>query len=83
MSQKLEMRNFRKVVWQRDDAKQQQARMVMELMDGIFQDKMIAIEYMGGKTWAPSYPNHNSYDFLWKKKSINCFRFPWLLLKER
>ena len=30
--------------------------MVMELLDGIFQDIMLAMECLRGKTWASSYP---------------------------
>ena len=49
-----------------DGAKPHQARMVMEWLDTIFQDRMLAIKCLRGDTWAPYSPDCNPCDyFLW------------------
>ena len=58
--------SFRRTVWQEDGAKPHQARMVMEWLDTIFQDRMLAIKCLRGDTWAPYSPDCNPCDyFLW------------------
>ena len=66
MKQSLGLAKFRRTVWQQDGAKPHQARMVMEWLDTIFQDRMLAIKCLRGDTWAPYSPDCNPCDyFLW------------------
>ena len=66
MKQKLGLTKFRKTVWQQDGAKPHQARMVMEWLDAIFQERMLAIKSVRGDSWAPYSPDCNPCDFfLW------------------
>ena len=44
MTQTLGLAKFRRSVWQQDGAKPNQAKMVMEGLDTIFQDRMLAIK---------------------------------------
>ena len=50
-------------IWQQDGAKPHQANMVMEWLDGIFEDRMLAIRSRRGDTWAPSSPDLNPLDY--------------------
>ena len=54
MKQTLWLAKFNWTVWRQDDAKPHQARIVMEWLDTIFQDRMLAINWcLRGDTWAP------------------------------
>ena len=44
MKQQLGLTKFRRTVWQQDGAKPHQARMVMEWLDGIFKNRMLALK---------------------------------------
>ena len=72
MKQRLGLAKFRRVVWQQDGAKPHQARMVMEWLDSIFGDNMLAIKSLRGDSWAPYSPDCNPCDF-----------FLWGFLKEK
>ena len=66
MKQQLGLTKFRSTVWQQDGAKPHQARMVMEWLDGIFKNRMLALKSLRGDSWAPSSPDCNPCDFfLW------------------
>jgi hypothetical protein len=66
MKESLGQARFRRLVWQQDGAKPHQARMVMEWLDSIFKEKMLAIKSLRGDTWAPYSPDCNPCDFfLW------------------
>ena len=57
---------FSLTIWQQDGAKPHQANMVMEWLDGIFEERMLAIRARRGDSWAPSSPDMNPCDsFLW------------------
>ena len=72
MKQQLGLARFRRTIWQQDGAKPHQARMVMEWLDSIFMDRMLAIKSMRGDSWAPYSPDCNPCDF-----------FLWGYLKEK
>ena len=72
MRQDLGRSRFKKVIWQQDGAKPHQARMVMEWLDSIFGDQMLAIKSIRGDMWAPYSPDMNPCDF-----------FLWGFLKEK
>ena len=72
MRQGLGRSRFKKVIWQQDGAKPHQARMVMEWLDSIFGDQMLAIKSIRGDMWAPYSPDMNPCDF-----------FLWGFLKEK
>ena len=66
MKEKLGLVRFRKTIWQQDGAKTHPAKMVMEWLDGIFQERMIALKSLRGDSWAPYSPDCNPCDFfLW------------------
>ena len=50
-------------VWIEDGAKPQQADMVMDWLESIFEDKMLAIKSRRGDTGAPSSLDLNPLDF--------------------
>ena len=72
MKRVLGQDKFDTTVWQQDGAKPHQANMVMDWLDGIFEERMLAIRSRRGDSWAPSSPDLNPLDFfLWgylKKK---------------
>ena len=53
---------FNLTVWQQDRAKPHQANMVMDWLDSIFEERMLAIKSRRGETWAPSSPDLNPLD---------------------
>ena len=63
MKRVLGQNMFNQTIWQQDGAKPHQANMVMEWLDGIFEDRMLAIRSRRGDTWAPSSPDLNPLDF--------------------
>ena len=72
MKERLGQARFRRTIWQQDGAKPHQARMVMEWLDTIFKERMLAIKSLRGDSWAPSSPDCNPCDF-----------FLWGYLKEK
>ena len=57
---------FNKTIWQQDGAKPHQANMVMDWLDSIFEERMLAKKARRGNSWAPSSPDINLCDsFLW------------------
>ena len=72
MKERLGQTRFRRTIWQQDGAKPHQARMVMEWLDTIFMERMLAIKSLRGDSWAPSSPDCNPCDF-----------FLWGYLKEK
>ena len=72
MKQKLGQQLFDQTVWQQDGAKPHQANMVMDWLDTIFGERMLAIRSRRGDSWAPSSPDLNPLDF-----------FLWGYLKEK
>ena len=66
MKDKLGQAGFRGTIWQQDGTKPKQARMVMECIDTIFQEMMLAIKCLRWYNWAPYSPDCNPCDFfLW------------------
>ena len=55
MKEKLGQAGFRRTTWQQDGAKPHQARMVMEWLDTIFKERMLAINCLRGDTWNPLF----------------------------
>ena len=53
---------FNLTMWQQDRAKPHQAGMVMDWLDSIFEERMLAIKSRRGETWAPSSPDLNPLD---------------------
>lgn len=54
--------------WQQDGAKPHQARMVMQWLDGIFGERLLALKSLRGVDWAPSSPDMNPVDYyLWPR----------------
>ena len=72
MQQQLGRRKWRELVWQQDGAAPHQARMVMEWLDTLFGQRMLALKSVRGDSWAPSSPDMNPADF-----------FLWGYLKEK
>ena len=66
MKRVLGQNMFSQTIWQQDGTKPHQANMVMEWLwlDGIFEDRMLAIRSRRGDTWAPSSPDLNPLDFI-------------------
>ena len=57
-----------RMIWQQDGAKPHQARMVMEWLDGLFGERILAIKSLRGEDWAPSSPDCAPCDFyLWPR----------------
>ena len=66
MQQQLGRRGWRDLVWQQDGAAPHQARMVMQWLDTLFDERMLALKSLRGDSWAPSSPDMNPADyFLW------------------
>ena len=72
MKEKLGRRRWSKLVWQQDGAGPHQANMVMDWLDGVFANRMLALKSRRGNSWAPSSPDMNPADF-----------FLWGYLKEK
>ena len=72
MKEKLSLAGFKRTIWQQDGAKPHQAVMVMNWLDTIFKERMLAIKCIRGDTWAPYSPDCNPCDF-----------FLWGYLKEK
>ena len=62
---------FNQTIWQQDGAKPHQANMVMDWLDSIFEERMLAKKARRGNSWSPSFPDINLYD-----------SFMWVYLKE-
>ena len=63
---------FQQAIWQQDGAKAHQANIVMDWLDGIFGDRMLALKARQGYFWSPSSPDMNPCDF-----------FLWGVLKDK
>ena len=72
MKEKLSLVGFKRTIWQEDGAKPHQAVMVMNWLDTIFKERMLAIKCIRGDTWAPYSPDCSPCDF-----------FLWGYLKEK
>ena len=72
MRQELGRRSWNELVWQQDGAGPHQANMVMEWLDTVFANRMLALKSRRGDSWAPSSPDMNPADF-----------FLWGYLKEK
>ena len=72
MMEQLGRNKWRNLVWQQDGAGPHQAKMVMEWLDGVFGERMLALKSIRGDSWAPSSPDMNPADF-----------FLWGYLKEK
>ena len=63
--------------WQQDGAKPHQARMVMEWLDGIFGERLLALKSLRGVDWAPSSPDMNPVDYyLWPRMKRDTYAPP-------
>ena len=57
---------FNQTIWQQDGAKPHQANMVMDWLDSMFKERMLAKRTRRGNSWAPSSPDINLCEsFLW------------------
>ena len=66
IKQRLGMDRFRQAIWQQDGAKPHQANIVMDWLDKIFGDRMLALKARQGMFWSPASPDMNPCDFcLW------------------
>ena len=66
MKRQLGEDGFATTIWQQDGAKPQQANMVMDYLDRVFEDRMLALKARRGESWALSSPDLNPCDFfLW------------------
>ena len=66
MKRELGMEAFNSTIWQQDGAKPHQANMVMDYLDRVFQERMLALKARRGESWLPSSPDMNPCDFfLW------------------
>lgn len=66
MKTELGRRVWDAAIWQQDGAKCHQANIVVNWLDDIFEDRMLAIRSVRGDQWAPSSPDMNPCDyFLW------------------
>ena len=72
MMEQLGRSKWKSLIWQHDGADPHQARMVMEWLDGVFRERMLALKSIRGDSWAPSSPDMNPADF-----------FLWGYLKEK
>ena len=66
IKQRLGMDRFNQAIWQQDGAKPHQAHIVMDWLDQVFGDRMLALKARQGMFWAPASPDMNPCDFfLW------------------
>ena len=72
IKRKLGMERFGQAIWQQDGAKAHQAHIVMDWLDGIFGDRMLALKARQGYFLSPSSPDMNP-----------CNSFLWRIMKER
>ena len=63
MQQQLGRRRWNQLVRQQDGGAPHQARMVMEWLDGLFGQRMLALKSVRGDSWAPSSHDMNPADF--------------------
>ena len=63
MKEKLGQAKFRRTIWQQDGAKPHQAKMVMNWLDTIFKERMLAIKCVRGDSWASYSPDCKPCDF--------------------
>ena len=55
----MKVRKFQRLIWQQDGEPGHTANPVMDYLDGIFGDRMLAL-----KEWAPHSPDLNPCDFI-------------------
>ena len=66
IKQRLGMDRFNQAIWQQDGAKPHQAHIVMDWLDQVFGDRMLALKARQGMFWAPASPDKNPCDvYLW------------------
>ena len=59
MKRELGMEAFNSTIWQQDRAKPHQANMMMDYLDRVVQERMLALKDRRGESWAPSSPDMN------------------------
>ena len=66
MKKELGVRKFGRLTWQQDGAPAHTANTVMDYLDNVFADRMLALKSRQGVDWAPHSPDLNPCDFwLW------------------
>ena len=66
IKQRLVMERFNQAIWQQDGAKPHQTNIVMDWLDRVFGDRMLALKARQGMFWSPASPDMNPCDFyLW------------------
>ena len=66
MKQDLGLTSYGRTIWQQDGAKPHQANMVMDWLDSMFKERMLAKRTRRGNSWAPSSPDISLFEsFLW------------------
>ena len=57
---------FNQTIWQQDGPKPHQANIVIDLLDSMFEESMLAKKARRGNSWAPSSPDISLFEsFLW------------------
>ena len=64
IKQRLGMDRFNQAIWQQDGAKPHQAHIVMDWLDQVFGDRMLALKARQGMFWAPASPDKNPCEVL-------------------
>ena len=75
MKEQLGRARFNKMIWMQDGAKPHQDNMVMQWLDGIFDERMLAFKSLRGDFWAPYSLDCNPCDFfLWEYLNEKVYR---------